>query len=94
MESIGGRFEENDYMEPASAMRFKPVMAGKYTTVLYVQARFAFYTTQGQIIRNVYTKSWGGITSALPGLFAEAQHNNGSQMSLWVGARLFREPAR
>jgi maltoporin len=48
------------------------------------------YTTQGQIIGNVTSKSYGGITAALPELFAEARNIMGSQWSVWVGARFFR----
>jgi maltoporin len=90
MGSIGGRFEENDYFELAAAMHFAPAIKGKDTTRINVQARFAFYTTQGQIIGNVTSKSLGGITSALPELFAEATHINGSEWSIWAGARFFR----
>jgi maltoporin len=90
MGSIGGRFEENDYFELAAAMHFAPSVSGKDTTEINVQARFAFYTTQGQIIGNVTSKSLGGITSALPELFAEANRINGSDWSIWAGARFFR----
>jgi len=90
MGSIGGRFEENDYFELAAAMHFTPSNSGSDTTAINVQARFAFYTTQGQIIGNVTSKSIGGITSALPELFAEAKNIMGSDWSVWVGARLFR----
>jgi len=90
MGSIGGRFEENDYFELAAAMRFNPKIAGKDSTNINVQARFAFYTTQGQLIGNVSNKSIGGITTALPELFAEAKNIMGSDWSVWLGARLFR----
>jgi maltoporin len=90
MGSIGGRFEENDYFELATAMHFKPTIASKDTTKINVQARFAFYTTQGQLIGNVSNKSIGGITTALPELFAEANNIMGSNWSVWLGARLFR----
>ena len=90
MGSIGGRFEENDYFELATALHFTPVITGKDTTVINVQARMAFYTTQGQIIGNVSTSSLGGITMALPELFAEAKNINGSPWSIWVGARFQR----
>jgi maltoporin len=90
MGSIGGRFEESDYMELASAMHFKPVVTGKDTTFINVQTRFAFFTTQGQIIGNVTSKSLGGITTALPELYAEAKNINGSQWTVWIGARLYR----
>jgi maltoporin len=90
MGSIGGRFEENDYLELASALHFKPTIASKDTTKISLQARFAFYTTQGQLIGNVSDKSFGGITTALPELFVEASNIMGSDWTVWVGARLFR----
>jgi maltoporin len=90
MGSIGGRFEENDYLELATALHFNPKTSETKTTVINVQARFAFYTTQGQLIGNVSNKSIGGITTALPELFAEAKNINGSDWSVWMGARLFR----
>lgn len=90
MGSIGGRFEENDYIELAGAFHFSPVSSNKDTTEINVQTRLAFYTTQGQIIGNVTSKSIGGITVALPELYAEANHINGSKWSAWVGARYFR----
>ena len=90
MGSIGGRMEEADYFELAAALHFAPVSAGADTTKITVQARFAFYTTQGQIIGNVTSNSFGGITVALPELFAEAKNINGSPWSIWVGARFFR----
>ncbi len=89
MGSIGGRMEEADYFELATALHFAPVRAAD-TTNITVQARMAFYTTQGQIIGNVTSKSYGGITAALPELFAEARNIMGSPWSIWVGARFFR----
>ncbi|SHH18564.1 maltoporin [Chryseolinea serpens] len=90
MGSIGGRMEEVDYFELATALHFAPVGAASDTTHITVQARFAFYTTQGQIIGNVTSKSYGGITTALPELFAEAKNIRGSPWTVWVGARFFR----
>ena len=90
MGSIGGRMEENDYFELAIALRFAPVSDAADTTRITVQSRLALYTTQGQIIGNVTSNSFGGITAALPELFAEARNIMGTPWSLWVGARLFR----
>src|SRR5688572_22338099 len=90
MGSIGGRMEEADYFELGTALHFTPVRGGKDTTDINIQSRLAFYTTQGQIIGNVTSKSYGGITAALPELFAEAKNIMGSPWSLWVGARFFR----
>lgn len=90
MGSIGGRFEENDYFELAAAMHFDPAIGSDKKTNINVQARFAFYTTKGQLIGNVSDKSIGGITTALPELYAEANNIMGSEWSAWIGARLFR----
>ncbi|HEY3404399.1 MAG TPA: carbohydrate porin [Ohtaekwangia sp.] len=90
MGSIGGRMEENDYFELAFGLHFNPVSKRSDTTQINVQTRMAFYTTQGQIIGNVNSKSYGGITAALPELFAEARNIMGSDWSVWIGARFFR----
>jgi maltoporin len=90
MGSIGGRMEESDYFELATAFHYTPVGSKSDTTSITVQARLALYTTQGQIIGNVTSKSSGGITAALPELYAEARNIMGSPWSVWVGARFFR----
>lgn len=90
MGSIGGRMEEGDYFELATALQFAPSNNNSDTTKITVQARLAMYTTQGQIIGNVTSNSYGGITVALPELFAEAKSIMGSPWSVWVGARFFR----
>ena len=90
MGSVGGRFEENDYFEMAAAMHFEPKIADEEKTQVNIQARFSFYTTQGQLIGNVSSNSIGGITTALPELYAEANNIMGSEWSVWAGARLFR----
>ena len=90
MGSIGGRMEEVDYFELAVALHFTPTTASSDTTQINIQSRLALYTTQGQIIGNVTSKSYGGITAALPELFAEARNIMGTPWSVWVGARFFR----
>jgi maltoporin len=90
MGSIGGRMEEVDYFELATALHFTPISSNADTTQINVQARMAFYTAQGQLIGNVTSKSYGGITAALPELFAEAKNIMGSPWSVWIGARFFR----
>src|SRR6187397_3190604 len=88
--SLGGRMEESDYFELATALHFTPVSSSSDSTKINVQARLAMYTTQGQIIGNVTSNSYGGLTVALPELFAEARNIMGSPWSVWVGARYFR----
>lgn len=90
MGSIGGRMEEVDYFELATALHFTPVNTKTDTTAITIQSRIAFFTSQGQIIGNVNSKSYGGITAALPELYAEAKNIMGSPWSIWVGARFFR----
>src|SRR6478736_71173 len=90
MGSVGGRRDENDYFELLTALHFTPVTSNSDTTSISFQSRLALYTTNGQIIGNVTSKSYGGITAALPELFAEARHIMGSPWSVWVGARFFR----
>src|SRR5688572_6918125 len=45
MGSIGGRMEEADYFEIATALHFTPVSGDADTTSINIQSRFAFYTT-------------------------------------------------
>lgn len=90
MGSVGGRMEEVDYFELAVALHFTPTTTSSDTTQINIQTRLALYTTQGQIIGNVTSKSYGGITAALPELFAEARNIMGTPWNVWVGARFFR----
>ena len=72
MGSIGGRMEEADYVELAAALHFKTEIPND-TTHINVQARLALYSGKGQLIGNVNSSSqYGGITLALPELYAEA----------------------
>src|SRR5689334_21445908 len=57
MGSVGGRMEENDYFELATALHFTPISTNNDTTAIRIQSRLALYTTQGQIIGNVTSKS-------------------------------------
>ncbi|HSB93763.1 MAG TPA: carbohydrate porin [Flavitalea sp.] len=91
MGSIGGRMEEADYVELISALHFKPEIMQRDTTRINVQARLAMYSGKGQLIGNVTsTNTYGGVTIALPELYAEALNIMGSKWSAWIGAKLFR----
>jgi maltoporin len=90
MGSIGGRMEEADYVELLSALHFK-AEGQNDTTVINVQARMALYSGKGQLIGNVTSSSaYGGITLALPELYAEALNIRGSKWSAWIGSKFFR----
>ena len=90
MGSIGGRMEEADYLELATALHFNAGVK-KDTTLINIQARMALYSGNGQLIGNVSSSSqYGGITVALPELYAEALNICGSKWSVWIGAKFFR----
>jgi maltoporin len=90
MGSIGGRMEEADYVELLSALHFK-AEGQSDTTLINVQARMALYSGKGQLIGNVSSNStYGGVTLALPELYAEALNIRGSKWSAWIGAKFFR----
>lgn len=90
MGSIGGRMEEADYVELAAALHFK-AEAKEDTTHINVQARLALYSGYGHLIGNVNSSStFGGITLAVPELYAEALNIGGTKWSAWIGAKFFR----
>jgi maltoporin len=90
MGSVGGRMEEADYVELLSALHFK-AHGETDSTLINVQARMAMYSGKGQLIGNVSSSSaYGGITLALPELYAEALNIGGSKWSAWIGAKFFR----
>lgn len=90
MGSIGGRLEEQDYLEIAPAFHFSPKKGD--STQIIAQARFAFYSNSLSTIGNSTSTSLGGLTFAIPELFVEARNIHGKELSIWVGARLYRGP--
>jgi maltoporin len=88
MGSIGGRMEEQDYLELAPAFHFKPIEND--STIINVQMRFAFYSRSLSLFGNASSTSLGGLTLAIPELFAEARNIAGKHWNLWIGARLYR----
>ena len=90
MGSIGGRLEEQDYLELAPAFHFYPKKGD--STEIFAQARFAFYSNSLASIGNSTSTSLGGLTFAVPELFVEARNIMGKDLSIWVGARLYRGP--
>jgi len=91
MGSVGGRMEEADYVELLAALHFKAEGKRSDTTFINVQARMALYSGKGQLIGNVTSSSaYGGVTLALPELYAEALNIRGTKWSAWIGAKFFR----
>lgn len=90
MGSIGGRLEEQDYLEIAPSFRFRPKDGD--STFIYAQVRLAVFSTSLAGIGNSSTNNLGGLTLAMPEIYAEARNIKGKDLSLWVGARLYRGP--
>lgn len=91
MGSIGGRMEEQDYLEVAPVYHFKP-FKNDDATEINVQLRFSMYNRSLSLFGNSSTSSYGGLTIAIPEIFAEARNINNSGVNVWVGSRLYRGP--
>jgi maltoporin len=91
MGSIGGRLEEQDYLEVAPAFQFKPFREDDSTRIS-VQLRLSVFSRSLSLFGNSTTSSLGGLTIAMPEIFAEASNINNSGVTIWIGARLYRGP--
>ena len=89
MGSIGGRMEEQDYLEIFPVFHFKPFKKDDPTKIK-VQARFSLYSRSLSLFGNSSTSSLGGLTLAIPEIYAEASHINGKDLSIWIGSRFSR----
>lgn len=90
MGSIGGRMEEQDYLEVASGIDFSPLVKGDGMKVT-VNTRFALYSTSLSLFGNSTSTSLGGLTFAIPEIYVEAKGvGKRDQLNLWVGSRLYR----
>lgn len=87
MGSIGGRLEEQDYVELVSAFLIRPFKEND-PTVIKAQSRFSVYSRSLSLFGNSTTTSLGGLTIALPEFFVEASNINGKNLTVWVGATL------
>lgn len=90
MGSIGGRLEEQDYLELVPIFHFKPLKENDPTSIK-VQTRLAVYSESLSLFGNSTTSSLGGLTFALPEIYAEAKNINGLDLNIWIGARLYRK---
>ncbi len=89
MGSIGGRLEEQDYLELVPAIHFLPFKEGD-STIINVQFRFAAYSKSLTLMGNSSTSSPEGLTFAIPEMYAEARNIANSGVNAWVGSRLYR----
>lgn len=91
--SIGGRLEQNDYIDIIPAIYFnrKDNKINKDSSLIYFQSRLAFYTENGNnLLGNVTNKSTNGLVIGLPETFIEARNILGSKWTVWAGARYQR----
>ncbi len=90
MGSIGGRMEEQDYLEIFPVFHFKPFKENDPTQIK-VQTRFSVYSRSLSLFGNSSTSSLGGLTFALPEIYAEASRINGKDLNIWIGSRFDRK---
>lgn len=86
--SLGGRLDQNDYVDFLPTIHFTPVV-GKDSTQIDFQTRLSFYSG-GTFLGNVDTKSNNGMIVALPEAFVEARNIMGTKWDFWAGARWLR----
>jgi len=88
--SLGGRMEQNDYVDLLPAIHFTPKIIGKDSTNVTFQVRLGMYSANGQFVGNVSSRSNNGLTFILPEAFVEATNILGSKWSAWAGSRFRR----
>lgn len=88
--SLGGRMEQNDYLDLLPAIHFTPKIIGKDSTNVTFQVRLGMYSANGQFVGNVSSRSNNGLTFILPEAFVEATNILGSKWSAWAGSRFRR----
>ena len=88
--SLGGRMEQNDYLDLLPAIHFMPKRIGKDSTNVTFQVRLGMYSANGQFVGNVSSRSNNGLTFILPEAFVEATNIMGSKWSAWAGSRFRR----
>ncbi|WNJ19527.1 carbohydrate porin [Pontibacter sp. G13] len=91
MGSMGGRTEEQDYLEWVNTIHFYPKnrKAGD-TTFVDFQLRIAVFSQSAQLFGNQNTVSPGGLVFALPEMFVYARGINGTNWDAWIGNRFYR----
>lgn len=90
MGSIGGRLEEQDYLEIAPSFHFKPKEGDE--TIINAQVRMSVYSNSLTTFANSSTSSSGGLTISFPEMFVQARNIAGKDLNIWIGARLYRGP--
>ncbi|NMM50396.1 carbohydrate porin [Marinigracilibium pacificum] len=90
MGSIGGRMEEQDYLEIGLAFKVRPAKLTRDSTEINIQFRAAVYTRGAAYFGNSSTSSVDGLTFVLPELYVEGKNVLTKGLNIWVGNRLYR----
>ena len=89
MGSVGGRLEEQDYMELVPALHFNT--NSEYdSSQVNVQFRIAAFSRSLSLLGNSTSSSLGGLTFGIPEIYAEGTNIGNSGVNMWVGSRLYR----
>lgn len=88
MGSIGGRMEEQDYLEVIPAAYLKP-FKNDDPTIIKIQSRLSVFSQSLSLFGNSSSVSPGGLAFALPEMYAEASNINGKDLNIWIGARMY-----
>lgn len=92
MGSIGGRMEEQDYLEAGVAFHMTPTDPGPDSLQVNVQLRTSIFSRSGSLFGNSNTTGENGLAIALPEMYVEAKNVITKDLNLWVGSRLYRGP--
>lgn len=90
MGSIGGRHEEQDYLELGMGFNLAPKSLSHDSTIIDLNLRASVYNLSGGYFFNTSTRSEGGLTFALPELYVLARNLFVKDFNIWVGARFYR----
>jgi maltoporin len=90
MGSIGGRMEEQDYLELGIGFNITPEKLTKDSTSIDINLRTSVYNQSGGYFFNTSTRTDGGLTIALPEMYVELRNIFTKYLNIWVGARFYR----
>lgn len=92
MGSVGGRMEEQDYLELGLAFNMEPEYFTTDSTLIDIQLRFSAFSGSGSLFANSTTTSISGLTFAIPEMYAGVRNIFTQDLNIWIGARLYRGP--
>ncbi|QCK14212.1 maltoporin [Mangrovivirga cuniculi] len=90
MGSIGGRMEEQDYLEIGLAFKMEPFKQTRDSIEINVQLRAAVFTRGAAYFGSSSTSGFNGLTLVLPELYVEGKNVFTKDLNIWVGNRFYR----